>query len=87
MKKWNKNFDYSFLITKRLRIRNHQNEKSDLDALKNACNLQLLSMTYIVDVDPDGGALQGVDELVILEVLAEDLARHHVVEQNLQGRK
>ena len=44
-------------------------------------------MTYIVDVDPDGGALQGVDELVILEVLAEDLARHHVVEQNLQGRK
>ena len=41
-------------------------------------------MTYIVDVDPDGDALDAVDGHIILEVLAEDLARHHVVQKNLK---
>ena len=41
-------------------------------------------MTYIVDVDPDGDALHAVDGHIILEVLAEDLARHHVVQKNLK---
>ena len=41
-------------------------------------------MTYIVDVDPDGDALHAVDGHIILEVLAEDLAGHHVVQNNLE---
>jgi hypothetical protein len=40
--------------------------------------------TYIVDVDPDGEALDAVDREVILEVLAEDLAGDCVVLDNLQ---
>ena len=41
-------------------------------------------LTYIVDVDPDGDVLHTVDCDVVLEVHAEDLAGHHVVQNNLE---
>ena len=46
--------------------------------------IELSVLTYIIDVDPDGGALHRVDQLLILQVLAEHLARNHVVQDHLQ---
>ena len=43
-----------------------------------------VSWAYVVDVDPDGEALDAVDGDVILEVLAEDLAGHRVVHNDLK---
>jgi hypothetical protein len=41
-------------------------------------------MTYVVDVNPDGNALDAVDSDVVLEVLAQHLAGQHVVQHILQ---
>jgi hypothetical protein len=43
-------------------------------------------LTYIVDVDADRRAGDSVDQLVILEVLAVHLARHHVVLDDLKKK-
>jgi hypothetical protein len=42
--------------------------------------------TYIIDVDTHRWAGQSVDQLVILQVLAQHLARDHVILDDLQKK-
>jgi hypothetical protein len=44
-------------------------------------------LTYVVDVNPDGVALNAVDGDIVLQVLAEHLAGQQVVQHNLKQKK
>jgi hypothetical protein len=46
-----------------------------------------VNCTYVIDVDPDGESLDAVDGDVILEILAEDRAGDHVVQNHLKKFK
>jgi hypothetical protein len=50
-------------------------------------HVTLSPIAYVVDVNPDGDALGAVDGDVVLQVLAEHLAGHQVVQHNLETEK